>query len=151
MTSNPPYVGCRTAWWWWGSSSSRTTRYTCWGASWSTFQICVRTAEQSKWLAAPQRLPQGTGWWRGCIWNKKKKKRKYVFTFSSVLTDLHGCTPANKTVLQLQFVDVKTLMHGHSNSEKKNFYYPCEMRGLQTANTHCNKVNGTEAWCNHTR
>lgn len=62
-----PYVGCRTAWWWWGSSSSRTTRYTGWGVSQSTFQFCARTAEQSKWSSAPQWLPQGKRRWTGCI------------------------------------------------------------------------------------
>ena len=44
----------------------------------------------------------------------KKKKRKYVFTFSRVLTDL----PADKTVLQVEFMDVKILMHRLSNTEK---------------------------------
>lgn len=68
-----PYVGCRTAWRWWGSSSSRTTRYTRWGVSWSTFQFCVRTAARRKWSSALRRPPGGTKWWRGCIWGGREE------------------------------------------------------------------------------
>lgn len=79
-------MGYRTAWRWWGSSSSQMTHYTCWEASWSTFQICVRTAEQHKWWTALQRLPGDTRRWRGCIclmllvMNQTMKIREHTWT-----------------------------------------------------------------------